>query len=268
MKQSFENLGTPMQKRVWDLGKEPHPKYNDPMRELASAEDKHRDVLRKMGVKEKLIPLLADIYSTQELEIMELKKDSLFDKMTGIYNRNTFDNLADKLVDIEKREDRNCSFLMIDFDHFKKVNNKYGHPAGDEALKQLVNIIKKTIRESDVLFRYGGEEFIVFLPGTDVALAQKAAEKIRNGVKNQTIDIDKNEKKLQLKKTVTIGCASMHQIQNQENDHGEEFNKKLVEKICILADKALLEGKKGRDQVVACKEEEYQVDHKKNRKIL
>lgn len=268
-----KNPPTPMQKKVWDIEEGAHSRYDDPVQDLARSEDKHRQVLREMGVEEKLIPLLADIYSTQELEKMELRKDSLFDKMTGIYNRNTFDNLVWKLVDIEKREEKNCSFLLIDFDHFKQVNDKYGHPAGDEALRQLSKTIKDIIRESDVLFRYGGEEFVVFLPNIDVAVAKEIAEKIREGVKNQTINIeDKNGQKLQLKKTITIGCASMNQVvENNKNDHGEEFNQALVKEICKLADNALYEGKQGseekegRDQVVACKIEEYQVDYKKNR---
>jgi diguanylate cyclase (GGDEF)-like protein len=200
---------------------------------------------------------------------MELKKDSLFDEMR-IYNRNTFNNLAWKLVDIEKREEKNCSFLMIDFDHFKQVNDQYGHHTGDEALKQLVNTIKNIIRESDVLFRYGGEEFVVFLPNTDVAGAKEIAEKIRKGVQSQAINIkDKNEQKLQLKKTITIGCASMNQIKDKKDGHGEEVNKELVEKILGLADKALYKGKQeGRNRVVTNEIRErnnYPVDYSEKR---
>jgi len=245
-----------MRKRVEDLKEGTHPRYDDPIYELADSEDKHRQVLRDMGVEEKLIPLLADIYSTQELEKMELKKESLFDDMTRTYNRNTFNNLAWKLVGIEKREKKDCPFLLIDFDHFKQVNDKYGHPAGDGALKQLSDIIKESIRESDISFRVGGEEFLVFLPDTDVASAKIVAEKIRAAVEGATIDIeidikDKSGQKLQLKKTITIGCASVGQIPGSNDSNTEEFNKELVKKIYALADRALYKGKtEGRNQVV------------------
>lgn len=250
-------LDNQMKERVVKLKQGAHPRYDDPVHELASAEDKHRQALREMGVEEKHIPLLADIYSTQELEKMELKKDSLFDSMTGIYNRNTFDNLAWKLVNIEKREGKDCSFLLIDFDHFKEVNDTYGHPAGDEALKQLAETIKNTVRESDVLFRAGGEEFVAFLPDTDLVTAKNVAEKIRRAVEDRTIDIeDKDGQKLQLKKTITIGCAGISRSDHKDG-HGEEFDKALVEKTYQSADRALYEGKTGsRNRVVVYGEKE------------
>lgn len=255
---SLENPLDQMKKRVTDLKESAHPRYDDPVHELAASEGKHRQALHEMGIEEKFIPLLADIFSTQELEKMELKKDTLFDSMTRVYNRNTFDNLCWKLVGIEKREEKDCSFLLIDFDYFKQVNDQYGHPAGDEALKQLVNTIKKSIRESDVLFRAGGEEFVVYMPDTDSAVAKNVAEKIRKEVESRTIDIeDENGQKLNLQKTITIGCASMGQVKNYNDGHGEKFDKALVEKIYALADKALYKGKKGgRNQVVVNEEKE------------
>ncbi len=114
------------------------------------------------------------------LKMADLSQDSLHDKLTGIYNRRYFDIIIDKLI--EKAADFSVKFsvLMIDIDHFKKFNDKYGHDIGDEVLKIVSRTIEKNIRSnSDMLFRYGGEEFIVITAvGLDdaIMLAHKINE--------------------------------------------------------------------------------------------
>jgi len=127
------------------------------------------------------------------------------------------------------------TIMMLDVDHFKNVNDTHGHLAGDAVLTNTAQTIKNTLREIDRLGRYGGEEFLVILPETDVHQATKSAERIRKAVKESITDYENNT----LKVTVSIGVAVIQSTDNNEND--------LINR----ADDALYSAKgKGRDQVV------------------
>jgi diguanylate cyclase (GGDEF)-like protein len=105
------------------------------------------------------------------------------DGLTNLYNRRAFNDL---LVQAVAREDRQpggrLGLLLLDLDHFKKLNDTYGHPAGDAALKAAAEVLKRHLRRGDQAARYGGEEFVVILPGTDEAGAQHLAERVREAV--------------------------------------------------------------------------------------
>ncbi|MBI5052702.1 MAG: diguanylate cyclase, partial [Chloroflexi bacterium] len=107
------------------------------------------------------------------------QQQAMTDSLTGAYNRRHFDEFLPKEIERCNRYRHGVSLIMLDMDRFKEYNDAYGHPAGDEVLRQVVRLILKNVRGVDVVARYGGEEFAVVLPETDLAGACIAAEKIR-----------------------------------------------------------------------------------------
>jgi len=133
------------------------------------------------------------------------------DPLTGISNRREFMAHAEEQVMLSRRDKGALSVLMIDIDRFKAVNDLYGHMVGDQAIKEVAAIIKRTIRESDLCARFGGEEFAVLLPATNESSALLVAEKIRTAVESNLFDIGRPNK-IQL--TVSIGIATLSQKLN------------------------------------------------------
>ncbi len=128
------------------------------------------------------------------------------DGLTGLYNHRYFqENLSNELLK-SRRFRYKVSLLMIDVDHFKRFNDKYGHPRGDSTLKEISQIIKKTIRAYDVPARYGGEEFAVVLPHADHDHALRVAERLRKAVMAHRFPGRRARERLQL--TISIGVAS------------------------------------------------------------
>ena len=108
------------------------------------------------------------------------RKHVMFDRLTGAFNREyTIERLEDEL-NISRRYNTKCSFLMIDMDNFKDINDEYGHVVGDSILREFAVFIRKSLRKSDVVGRYGGDEFIVILPSADKKHALKIAEHIEH----------------------------------------------------------------------------------------
>jgi diguanylate cyclase (GGDEF)-like protein len=112
------------------------------------------------------------------LRLESLEKEAWIDGLTGLLNRKTF---CERLGNVLSRLDGRypCAVIMLDIDHFKKVNDTYGHPAGDEVLRKVSNVILKTVRKVDMAGRYGGEEFAIYLHGTDQTHAGRVAERLR-----------------------------------------------------------------------------------------
>ena len=120
---------------------------------------------------------------TQEmLAHQEMKRIATIDKLTGIYNRHKFEELLILEMERSRRFSQPLSMILIDIDHFKAVNDIHGHDVGDEVLKYLVNIVQENIRKIDIFARWGGEEFLVLCPSTDLENAQMLAEKLRLAV--------------------------------------------------------------------------------------
>jgi diguanylate cyclase len=128
------------------------------------------------------------IYKEEILQIRErsksLEKEVLLDPLIQINNRRAYDLQIRENLRRFHRNGEQFSLILIDIDHFKKVNDAYGHKAGDKCLQEIAKLIKSSLRQSDFLARYGGEELIVILPGSDAAGAQNVAEKIRSCIAN------------------------------------------------------------------------------------
>jgi diguanylate cyclase (GGDEF)-like protein len=182
-----------------------------------------------------LIGSIGFILLAKEKADMKLLIAATYDQMTGIYNRGSFFSNAMALVSLYARKERSISLLLIDLDHFKIINDKYGHQAGDIVLKEFAQTIKGQLRNYDLFGRYGGEEFIILLPDTDLDTAHEIAERLRDKTEHSTADIDKG-----IPYTISIGGISI--VPDQET---------TIEMLLGLTDKALYQAKEGgRNRVV------------------
>ncbi|HAT40174.1 MAG TPA: hypothetical protein DCS87_00410 [Rheinheimera sp.] len=114
----------------------------------------------------------------------KLKTDAMMDPLTGQLNRRGLQDAVQSCIAYLVRHDKQGAILMIDLDHFKQINDQYGHETGDTVLVKVAHEIKATLRQSDVLARLGGKEFLVFLPMTDAGMAAHTAERLRQCVAN------------------------------------------------------------------------------------
>lgn len=140
----------------------------------------------------------------KEKQDVELLKAASFDGLTNILNRKTFILRSKELISLYVRKQENISFLLIDIDDFKKVNDEYGHFIGDVVLQNFANIIKKQLRDYDLFGRYGGEEFAILLPGTDGKNAEEVSERLRSTIENSHVYTD-----IKIKYTISIGFLSI-----------------------------------------------------------
>ena len=132
-----------------------------------------------------------------------LESIATIDGLTNVLNRRGLEDSANKMQGICKRINLSMAVLLIDIDHFKKVNDKYGHLYGDEVLRHLATTVAKILRTGDVVGRYGGEEFAVFLPNTNENDATGLAERIRKGVETAVYKDDS----ISIATTISIGVA-------------------------------------------------------------
>ena len=157
-----------------------------------------------------------------------------FDALTGIHNRRYFFEEAKKEFNRLKRYNNQLSVIMIDIDHFKLINDRFGHAAGDKVLIQFVERVQKKLRNSDVLARYGGEEFSILLPQTGLEQARQAAERIREEIAYQPFSTGEAETYI----TISLGVA--------ENTDDVADLDELIDR----SDKAMYEAKQfGRNRV-------------------
>lgn len=152
----------------------------------------------------------AQLYLNQAAPVIEarklmqsLKNTAMRDPMTGLYNRRFIEDYIDNLTASTLRQKTNLGVLMCDVDFFKQVNDKYGHDVGDQVIKGLADILKKTVRTSDMVIRFGGEEFLVLLPDTDAEGCMLLAERIRLTMKEHIFQTPQGP----LKKTLSVGIS-------------------------------------------------------------
>jgi diguanylate cyclase (GGDEF)-like protein len=146
------------------------------------------------------------IYLTQELNVAEQKMRVLAttDSLTGALNRRYFFERGQNELERALRYGHEMSMLILDIDHFKQVNDRFGHQAGDFVLGQLAEMAEQSIRSTDLLGRYGGEEFIMILPETGLDEARAVAERMRQRVEGHTFVFD--QQAIQI--TISIGISS------------------------------------------------------------
>ena len=148
------------------------------------------------------IALNEEITSRKHIE-KELHQQATTDPLTGILNRRAFFEKANQEVARSQRYLKTLSILMLDIDHFKLINDNFGHHNGDKVLRRFAQEAKKPLRTNDYISRVGGEEFAITLPETDLASANKIAERVRHIVQELKIPIDQHLIDL----TVSIGVA-------------------------------------------------------------
>jgi diguanylate cyclase (GGDEF)-like protein len=179
---------------------------------------------------------LENIFLTKRLQI-----EAWHDPLTGCLNRRAFNNQLDHDIAVTQRYDSNLSIILFDIDHFKQINDNYGHHAGDIVLKEIVKLTLSIIRKSDYLARFGGEEFIIVLPNTDMQNAAQLAERLRKRFKEHRINI--GERYINI--TSSFGVAEL------KKGHCKET---LIQE----ADEMLYQAKSlGRDKVCATCENIY-----------
>ena len=184
---------------------------------------------------------LENLVTQKTKELIELSNR---DPMTNLYNRRYFNEVSQTLLKLSKREKRNLSVLMLDIDRFKVVNDNYGHLFGDIVLKEVAALLQKTTRESDVVIRFGGEEFVILLPSTNLEGAVSIAQKIRIGIESLALTTDSNEV---IKFTISVGIALC-----------DCLNDTNIDSLIHRSDEALYEAKRaGRNQVVVYEKESF-----------
>lgn len=120
----------------------------------------------------------------------ELEDKAIHDQLTGLYNHSYLFERLGQAQQLSWRYDKELSLIMFDLDHFKLVNDTWGHQVGDMVLKTVSEVIKNTVRQTDVAGRYGGEEFMIICPETGLKSAQLLAERIRECIANTQLDVD------------------------------------------------------------------------------
>jgi diguanylate cyclase (GGDEF)-like protein len=185
-------------------------------------DEHHINLLRSIGNQVGIAISNAQLYE-------ETRKLTLEDHLTGLANRRFMDIVLKRNFAKAVRFKRPLSLIMLDIDHFKKYNDTYGHSEGDKVLVDVAKVLIKETREIDLVVRYGGEEFLVLLPETDMEGALDVAERIRQTVETST------------KVTVSLGITAYHEKMHQNE-------------IIIKADKALYKAKQnGRNRVETSK---------------
>lgn len=184
-----------------------------------------------------------EIESRKDLEA-QLRQQAQKDHLTGLNNRRWFLELAEQELRHCRRRQEPLSLCMVDLDHFKTVNDRFGHAVGDRVLVQIAGLCQEVLRDSDIIGRYGGEEFVLALPGTDASAAFEVAERLRLRILHFTF----LELPEPLQLSITAGIA---EVTAEDEDPGSALER---------ADLALYAGKaRGRNTVIL--ENELQNEH-------
>ena len=174
-------------------------------------------------------------------ELERTRELAMQDELTGLANRRALEQMLADEVARSLRHGHPLAILMVDADHFKRVNDTYGHRAGDEVLRQLARLVADKLRSIDKAARYGGEELFVMMPETPLAEAQRVAERVRGAVEEHTfvVDPEDDEPPIPLRLTASVGVAGLPE------------SAATLEALVEIADRALYDAKhQGRNRVV------------------
>jgi len=189
----------------------------------------------ELGVLADSFTILSQRLNDRESKLEKTTELANQDFLTGLWNRRYLDRRAQELFSLSKRHDHDLSVIYLDADHFKKINDTYGHSAGDEVLKSFAEILNAQLRKTDFVARVGGEEFVMVLPETALDGALQVALKLRSHFKAHSFLGDKG-----LKVTASFGVASI----------GENAELKNAGELIEAADRFAYESKStGRDRI-------------------
>lgn len=178
--------------------------------------------------------LEGEIKRREELEV-ELKRQATTDPLTGLFNRRQYELLFERERERARRLDSRMSLCVLDLDHFKQINDKHGHDLGDQVLKHIAALFSQRLRQSDIVGRFGGEEFIMLLPDTDLAQAAIVVNRMREHLLASPL----------VTPEVTIALSATFGVTEVAADD------QAIEDVIRRADKALYDGKQaGRNRVV------------------
>ena len=189
--------------------------------------------LASLAIENININLQSKLEEIQELQ-KTLEEQAIHDPLTKVYNRRFFDEAFEKELSRSKRSSKPLCIIMIDIDHFKRINDHFGHAVGDQVLRNFGELLIKKTRKSDVVCRYGGEEFIILFVEADEICLLDRADEIRKDFRKMCLD----DPDLQMDVTISIGVSCYPK-------HGED-----TRELILKADRALYDAKEnGRNQV-------------------
>lgn len=169
-------------------------------------------------------------------QVVELREQAIRDPLTGLFNRRYLQETLEREFSRAKREALTISILIMDIDHFKQINDTFGHPAGDYILQEFGKLLQECVRLEDIVCRYGGDEFVVVMPGANIAAACERAEQIRATFLARRIAFEDHE----LHATLSLGAAAYPR-------HGLS-----ADEVLSNADQALYQAKQaGRNRIVS-----------------
>lgn len=146
---------------------------------------------------------VTELEKQQRKTLSELEEKASKDGLTGLYNRRYLDQVLPDEIASAEQDSSSVGIIMTDVDHFKKVNDTYGHHAGDVVLRAVANLLKQNVRTTDIVCRYGGEEFVIILPGANIPALKRSAEEIRQQLEATIIETEGQE----IRCTLSLGLA-------------------------------------------------------------
>jgi len=200
-----------------------------------------RVVEEKKQRDEAAIAKLSERVEVLQADLVKAEEKAAIDPLTRIANRGTFDRTLKRMIDASKKSGSPLTLAMIDVDHFKKVNDTYGHPVGDRVLLCTAEWLRSAIRHTDFVARYGGEEFGVILSDTDLSNAEARFTQVLKEIAKRSYEFQQDGEQKSVRFTVSCGVSQLTDKDSEQD---------LIQR----ADQALYEAKqKGRNRVIAKK---------------
>ncbi|MBD3360372.1 diguanylate cyclase [Candidatus Peregrinibacteria bacterium] len=201
-------------------GEELEARYYDLMKQIVSTTDSFIDTLRKSNIEinDALVEIYLDDMIVKTCELESARSEAMTDSLTGVLTRRAFSKRFDQELAESEREGTELSYAIVDLDDFKKINDEFGHDVGDKVLKKVAVEITKNVRKSDVVARYGGDEFVILFPGVTKELARSAAQRIAESVSKNPVD--------GARVTLSIGISGMKNVRDVEK-LGKDADKRM-----------------------------------------